>query len=1294
MGIKYTPQQQQVIDVHGHNILVSAAAGSGKTAVLVERIVQMISDETKPVDIDRLLVVTFTNAAAAEMRERISAAISARLQNEPGNEHLQKQATLIHNAQITTIDSFCMFVIRNNFNDIGLDPGFRVADEGELKLLKQDVMEAVLEERFGEKAPSFLDCVEYFSTGSRDKMIEEHILKLYGFAESYPWPEEWLLERKKDYEIRDTEELGNTAFIAFCMEQARYMTQDCIRRMEDCIAVCEQPDGPYMYGAVLEKEKERLLRLMGLTKYEEGYALFGAMSFDRLPSKKDASVSPMKRELVQSIRKEIKDTVKEIGSKYFPASAETVLKYMKKAGEAVCGLVDLTLAYKEALDRKKRESNIIDFGDMEHLALSILVKKTDGGYAPTETALDYRAFFTEVLIDEYQDSNMVQEYLLRSISGEEEGSYNRFMVGDVKQSIYKFRLARPEIFMEKYDTYEADSDTRQRIDLHKNFRSRKEILDGVNFIFSQIMGKSLGGVEYNEEAALYPGAAYPEQETVSGPSPNAVELLLIKKPEDETGNNAAGGNGAAGAETGDGVPGGNGAAAGATGQGRRPNVRQREALAVAKRIRELVKHFQVTDKETGSLRPARYKDIVILLRTNAGWDEEFRSVLKEEGIPSHAASKTGYFAAKEVQTLLQLLRILDNPQQDIPLFGVLKSYFGGMDEEEIACIRAASKEKGCNLYYALKGYGRRKSETGEAAGTGETAAAEVKAESEAGRSGELAVKIDAFLAFLAEYRDKTIYMPIHELIREIITQTGYMHYVMALPGGEQRRANVDILLEKASSFEQTSYYGLFHFIRYIEQLEKYDVDYGEANILDENADVVRIMSIHKSKGLEFPICFVCGLAKRFNMMDTNGKMIADVDMGIGVDYVDIRQRLQSRTLRKNAIAEKLRLDNLGEELRVLYVALTRAKEKLIMTGVIEKPESRLSHLLSAALSPEPKLFFSDLAGAGSFLDFLLPALCRHRAFAPIWKEFGYEGYGYGAGGEKRGIKLYAEEAELVVEMIGDEALTAADVKEAVAAGNKRQRLGRYVTEEGLSGLDNELLTYMSEVFGYTYAHSSLAELYTKTTVSELKKAGQEETEDFSFRMYEEETIVPYIPKFMKEEEALGGAGRGSAFHKVMELWDFAGLGNKAPAEKDLQETIDRMAAEGKLRKEYKEAVSVPAIGSFLKTKLAHRMGEAAGRRQLYKEQPFVLGLPANELKESFPAEELVLIQGIIDVYFEEDEELVVADYKTDRVRSPEELAVKYKKQLDYYAKALTQLTGKRVKEKIIYSFALEKEIVL
>ncbi len=1285
MGMAYTPEQQRVIDLHGKNILVSAAAGSGKTAVLTERIVKMVSSGERPVDIDRLLVVTFTNAAAAEMRERIGAAVAARLEAEPDNEHLQKQVTLIHNAQITTIDSFCMFVIRNNFNDIGLDPGFRVADEGELRLLKQDVMQELLEERFVKKEESFLRCVEYFSTGNQDRAIEGHILKLYQFAESNPWPEEWLRERKKDYGADSVEELEQAEFVEFGMEQVRLMAQDCLRKIWECIALCEQPDGPYMYGAVLEKEAGQLEKLAAIARYGEGYALFGGMVFGRLPSKKDDSVAVSKREMVQEIRKDIKETVKKICARYFPVPPETVLAYMQGSREAVGVLVDLTLAFKEALDRKKREENIIDFSDMEHLALSILVRRvepdgtgtgqeeTDGGktehsgkrYEPTRTALDYREFYEEILIDEYQDSNPVQEMLLESISGESAGRFNRFMVGDVKQSIYKFRLARPEIFMEKYGEYGGtgqDGETqgkKERIDLHKNFRSRKEVLSGVNFLFAQMMGKKLGGVEYDGDAALYCGAEYPAWEPDT--EPNATELLLIRK--EEQGEDTEGEDGRAAPRS----------------------VRQREALAVAKRIRELTAHFKVTDRESGTLRPVAYRDIVILLRTTAGWDEDFKGVLKEEGIPAHVSSKTGYFAAKEIQTLLQLLRILDNPRQDIPLFGVMKSCFGGFSDEEIARVRASGKGKTC-LYFALKQFSGK-----EGADNGT-------------KPEQLVEKAAGFLDFVEEYREKTVYMPIHELLQDILAQTDYLPYVAAMPGGAQRKANVQILLEKASAFERTSYYGLFHFVRYIEQLEKYDVDYGEANVLDENADVVRIMSIHKSKGLEFPVCFVCGLAKKFNMQDLHAGMVADVDMGIGVDYVDVERRMQAKTLRKNIVAEKMRLDNLGEELRVLYVALTRAKEKLIMTGILERPEKKIASLLPAAAREEWRLPYGELAGASCYLDFLLPALCRHRAFGALWEEYGldapegkfmreFKGILNGELSGKTEAELHAASAEFgldapfCIRMVGDEDFMAADIAKQVSAEGARFRLE---SSDALTDTDKEWMTYLSKVFAYRYEHAELADLYTKTTVSELKKAGREDEQDFSFRLYGEETVIPYIPKFMQQEEDIGGAGRGSAFHKVMELLDFSAAGKRG----SVAGQMGRMVQEGMLSVEYAQAVSVSAIETFLGTALAARMKRAEEAGCLHREQPFVLGLPAKELNGKFPESELVLIQGIIDVYFEEDGEIVVADYKTDRVDSGQELAAKYKTQLDYYAHALQQLTGKRVKEKILYSFGLREEILL
>ncbi len=1289
MGITYTEEQRQVIDTHGCNILVSAAAGSGKTAVLTERIVKMISDEKHPVDIDRLLVVTFTNAAAAEMRERIGAAIARRLEDEPENGHLQKQATLIHNAQITTIDSFCMFVIRNNFNDIGLDPGFRVADEGELKLMKQDVMKELLEGQFARKEEAFLHCVEYFSTGNRDDAIEGHILKLYQFAESNPWPEEWLEERKGDYRVADTEELEKAEFIRFGVEQAALMAEDCLQRMEECLKICGQPDGPYMYGEVLEREAEALGKLASVKSYKEGYALFQGMSFGRLPSKKDDTVSGQKRELVQQIRKEIKETVKRLCGKFFPLLPETAVEYMKGSEGAVAVLIDLTLAFKEALDKKKRENNIIDFSDMEHLALSILVKKADGkekAYEPSRTALDYRDYFEEILIDEYQDSNPVQEMLLESISGEDNGKFNRFMVGDVKQSIYKFRLARPEIFMEKYEAYGKEGTERRRIDLHRNFRSRAEVLDSVNFIFSRIMGKRLGGVEYDKAAALYPGASYPAHMDRGDISPNRTELLLIQKEKAEDSGDDIGGQGNAGKQ-------------GEEGE-KKISDRQREAYAVARRIKELMEGFPVTDKESGELRRASYRDIVILLRTNAGWDEDFKSVLKEEGIPSHVLSRTGYFAAQEIRTLLQLLRVLDNPGQDIPLFGVLKSCFGGFTDREIAWMKGKTEEGKKGLYTCLKEWGR---ECGDECGTdGDEAAEEenkIKEEKEkareervsaAGEEEALQKKARDFLRFLEAYRDKTVYMPIHELLQDIVTETGYMHYIAALPGGGQRRANVQMLLEKAAAFEQTSYYGLFHFVRYMEQLEKYDVDYGEANILDENADVVRIMSIHKSKGLEFPICFVCGLAKKFNLQDISGKMIADMDMGIGVDYVDVERRMQGKTVRKNMIGEKMRLDSLGEELRVLYVALTRAKEKLIMTGIVDKLEKKLPVLaLASGGRSMEKLAYGRLAEAGSYLDILLPALAVHPSFGRLLGEYGEE---YGWKWEGNLGQSEWDHAEMEIRIISEEDLLGAEIRDQMISEGTRRKLEN---SDLLTDVDSEWMTEVSGIFALPYQHANLADLYTKTTVSELKKTGQKEEKnflenDFSFRLYEseEEHVIPYIPKFMKAEESLGGAGRGTAFHRVMELLD---LGENA---EQLEKQIEQMLRTGRLAPEYAKAVSVPAIRTFLSTDLAKRMRTAGQSGRLYREQPFVLGLPADELNGKFPADELVLIQGVIDVYFEEDGELVVADYKTDQVENGRELVEKYRKQLEYYARALQQLTGKKVKEKIIYSFRLHEEIVL
>ena len=1315
MAVTFTKEQQETIDARNASILVSAAAGSGKTAVLVERIIQMVKDPVHPVDIDRLLVVTFTSAAAAQMRERISQALSDAVDEHPENAHLTRQLTLIHHAQITTIDSFCLYLIRNHFDEIGLDPDFRVADEGEVRLLKRDVLDEMLEEYFargaessgedsaagdgsrpseaeegretgkgsetdGSCAGSFQEIVEYFSPQGNDKRLEEQLLSLYEFAMSYPWPEEWLQEHQKDYDVPGGG-LDACPWVEELKSYVKTQLSEAAQLLEQALSLCREPDGPYMYLDTLLEDQERVEELSHAENFSELYEGFSSLSFGRISSKKDVAVSQEKRERAKELRGTVKDLFTGLKEKYFYASAEAQEERMRACAPFVKELLELTLDFCHRFSEKKRERGILDFHDMEHLALQILISREDGKLSATRTARQLRETYEEIMIDEYQDSNLVQEYLLLSISGEEDGRYNRFMVGDVKQSIYKFRLARPELFMEKFDRYrrletaekpgtaeksaaqgktaQVGSVCERRIDLKKNFRSRRQVTDSVNEVFSCLMGKDLGGVAYDADAALYPGAVFPDP-CGAAQDPYRTEVLLCVPGED-------------GMEE-----------------------KEREAMAVAGRIRELVGRLPVVDSETKQLRSARYSDMVILLRSPSGWDETFKKVLETCGIPVYISSRTGYFAATEVQTVLNFLRVLNNPLQDIPLFGVLKSPAAGFSDREIALIRA-KKEKG-RLYESLCACAQEGQEAGK------------KTE-----EAELCAKAQAFLTLLERFRNYAVYLPIHELIREFLEQTGYLYTASALPGGEQRRANLEMLLSKAESFEKTSYFGLFHFIRYMEQVEKYDIDYGEASLQDENADTVRIMSIHRSKGLEFPVCFVSGLGKRFNMQDIAKPVIVDMDLGIGLDYVDSVLRMRRGTLKKNVMAGKLQRDSLGEELRVLYVAMTRAQEKLILTGGLkaERAEKLKEEMEKAAVrekddgtltegaDTERLLPFFRRSGASSYLDWLLPA----------WQQTGQR-----------------------MELVDASRLLAGQMEKEQSREQQLEGLKQFLeTEPAGAGEIEETAAQdaaarLSARLKSGYPHRNLERLYTKTTVSELKKAGMAEAAEEAYHLFEEEEVVPYLPRFVRSEDKLGGAARGSAYHKALELFPFgswmarkdAGRGGlaeggperagsgKENAGKDrvsesaengadrkaLEALLDEMREQGRLLPEYREAVSPWRLEAFLKSALAARMGRADAAGLLHKEQPFVLGIPASELGEDFPGEETVLIQGIIDVYFEEDGELVVADYKTDAVTQAEELVNRYRVQLDYYARALEQLTRKRVKEKIIYSFALQKEILL
>lgn len=1273
MGMKFTPEQQRVIELHNSNILVSAAAGSGKTAVLVERIIRMICDGEHPADIDRLLIVTFTNAAAAEMRERIAAGITARLETDPGNEHIQKQSALLHNAQITTIDSFSLFLIRNHFNEIGLDPDFRVADEGEIKLLQQEVLAQLLEDAYAgqfvpETPEQFHACVEYFCPGGRESVLEQHILNLSRYAGSFPWPAEWLEERKNDYAAGDMEALVHSDYGQYLTERVNRTVEGCLEKLREVKRLCELPDGPYMYGELTEAEIEQMERLTSCKDLEEQAAKVPTVTFGRLPSKKDDSVDPAKRELAKAIRNSVKDTLSDLSESYFKTPLELAVEQGKACREPLRMLLDLVLEFDRRLLAAKQERHLIDFSDMEHYALQILLKRekveesdgtgtdrTETKYriVPSDVAMEYRQYFQEILIDEYQDSNLVQEYLLSAISGEEEGRYNRFMVGDVKQSIYKFRLARPELFLEKYDTYQETGDL-CRIDLAKNFRSRVQVVDAVNGVFSRIMSRKIGGIAYDDKAALYPGATYPAAEDPAYGS----EALLIRKPE--KGEREESGIGEQHTE-------------GAGVLVDYDNVRQLEALAIAARIKQLKGSLQVMEKSTGELRPVRYSDMVILLRTTSGWDEEFKKILEQQGIPVYITSKTGYFGALEVQELLQFLRVLDNPRQDIPLFGVMQSVFGGFTQEEIAQIRSGGEghsRKRMTLYEALKEV----AQSGRTVEEGE----EISAGESAGEEAELSQKADTFLQRIGHYRDLTPFTSIRDLLQRILDDYDYLNYVTALPAGSKRRANVEMLLTKASAFEKTSYFGLFHFIRYMEQLEKYDVDYGEADTLDENADVVRIMSIHKSKGLEFPVVFVSGLSKRFNMQDANQSLIVDMDLGVAVDYVDSVRRIKNKTLRRAVLSAKMKEDNLAEELRVLYVALTRAREKLILTAVLDKADEKWE---LAQMTGQERLTYLDFCEAGSYMDFLLPIL---------------------------------PQTGIAVKTLRTEDLAVEELREQLRMGDRREQLRLIACgETTLTGDPEEnerKLMYLRERFAYQYPHPGLQKLYTKTTVSELKIAAMAEKDEAAFHTFEEKEVVPYIPGFRREQEKVSGAVRGNAFHRTMELLDFmyvfveSGLFEKCPGDYEtyrkrldaerlknrLEEFLQRETISLRLTEEYAKAVSLPKILNFLEQELAYRMWRAQEQGLLYREQPFVLGIDAKRLDPDLPEGEKVLIQGIIDVFFIEDGEIVLLDYKTDVIDSLEALWNRYNVQIQYYEEALTKLMQMPVKERILYSFYLEK----
>ena len=1217
MERKWTPAQKSAIDTRDCNVLVSAAAGSGKTAVLVERIISMITDPDKNIDIDRLVVVTFTKAAAAQMKDKIRKALDSMLDENPGNVNLLRQITLLNNAQITTIDSFCLWIIRNHFPEVNLDPGFRIMDEGEKKLIENDVLEDVLEEFYAEADEEFFNLVDAFGMGRDDSGLVSIIDKIYRFSRSNPWIDEWFDECMLVY---DDETYDNPAIkeLYDSIKNALFDYRDKYNRLVD---ICSEPAGPAAYTGALQSDLLGINEIINSQDFGELGRRIRIFSFEALSRKKDAGADPDIKEYVKGQRKLFKDYIGRLNDKIFLKDDEGIFADMQGAGIQIRTLLKVAKVYAKRVSEVKREKGIIDFNDMEHLALSILVKKEDGKLVYTETADKLANRFEEILIDEYQDSNQLQEVILNAVSKTRLSGENNniYMVGDVKQSIYKFRLACPELFIEKYDTYGETGDN-VRIELQKNFRSRENVLECANDVFSHIMNKNFSGIGYDESVRLNAGFPYPEySDSNYGDEANkSTDVILISSENEEE-----------------------------------ATTRELEADRLAKLIEGIVASgINVYDSDENIYRPAEYRDIVILTRSVTGWADTFADALMDRGIPAYTDSSTGYFSVREIQVILSMLTIVDNPVQEISLAAAMMSYFGGFTAAELGMVRKLGREHvdtnvHNNLYEHLKAV----AVLGEA---GKVQEPDVK---------QLSGKCALFLAKLTEYRDKSSVESLYDLCWEIIYDSGYYDYVGTMPAGAQRQANLNVLLERAAGYGKSSYSGLFNFLRYIERLKKFDEDFAEGAASLDNENLVRIMSIHKSKGLEFPIVILAGAHKSINFMDATAPVLVDQNLGIAVDYVDLKKRTKTPTIIKGAMARRIVRESISEEERLLYVAMTRAREKLIITGVVKDADKTLDKYRGRAeqLAADGMLSFADSENIKNYLDMIMPVCLMDSDKL------------------KGSFKVMVDAGE-DSEADADESGEMADEANAVRIGE--------MADEIMEAVSYPLLEELPE-----YVPDDNADGRMKLTVSQLKamqadddseeNAYMDESVKAAIKMEAYDETNSIIPKFISGEEVqLAANERGSAYHRVMECLDYSVSVNLDGVKAD----INRMLETGKINELQVKSVNPWDINTFVQSDTGKRAASAVRSGKVRREQPFVFEYESQ------------LIQGIIDLCFEEDGELVIVDYKTDRVNKSaageQNLVKRYAVQLDYYAKALAQLTGKRVKEKIIYSFALEKGIII
>ncbi len=1187
--MNWTEEQRQVIDLRNCNILVSAAAGSGKTTVLIERIMSRITDPENPVNVDEFLIVTFTRAAASQMKERLQQAIEEALAADPDNEHLQRQIMLIPMAQISTIHSFCGYVIQNYFHRTGVDPSYRVGSDSELGLVKSGVMQELLEEKYEEASEEFMNIAAMSRFVKSDAQMEDLVLMLYEKAVSDPFPGKFL-ERMKGLVMTETvEELKESEFVQWNLSYVKNLLGGICEEYDTLLALCERPGGPFWYREVICGEREQLAGLLEETDYEELGKGLGRIDWRRLPAGKRSEDNDEElKETVKNTRTAIKDAVRALVKDLFDRPLEGQLAQLRQMRGLVVGFVDLTLEFMERYRAKKSEKALVDYSDLEQMALEILLEEDEDGVVErTEAAGELAEQFAEIMIDEYQDSNLVQELLLASVASER----NRFMVGDIKQSIYRFRMACPELFLEKLDSYGNEKGAAsQLINLSQNFRSRDIVIEGTNVVFDRIMRRELGGVEYDEAARLRTGAVFPETEKRTA---DGIDVYALEGTDDGT----------------------------------------LEGRIIAGMIRDYTgEEDPLYVYEGGAYRPARYGDIVILMRSTKAAGQQIYDALASEGIPVHMENTRGFFDTREISVMVSMFQVIDNPRQDMPLAAVLKSPVFDFTDDELAILRG--KDKSCDFYDSVAGY------------RGEL---------------ELEQKAAGFLELLTALRDRMSYATVADLIQEIYDRTGIDRVLTAMKNGVQRKANLDLLMELAREFDRTSYRGLHQFVHYIRGIREREEDMGEANLLGSRDDVVRIMTIHKSKGLEFPVCILAGMGRSLSGGSRGGLLALSPSVGLAAPVVDNERGTSESNAFYRSILRMNQLEDLGEELRVLYVAMTRAKEKLVLVGCAKEDKV-----------PCGTDYF-QLIGAKSYFDWVLPAIRDNGLFRVSYV---------------RPEELEREEIRRQADVIVDEVM-----------------LNNFDTTFTYDEEIKELLEFMEG-----YQEQEHEELPTKLTVSEIKRRSMEEQAEAGLwaqdeeELWEHDTGEPWmpdeeevpVPHFAGSESGepaeLLGTGYGTVWHQVLAGLDFA----LVSSEKDVENELRNMVESGKLRAEDRKLIRSGRLMRFLNSPLGAEVKQAQEAGRLYREQPFVIRAPACEVLPDTKSRAGVLVQGIIDAFFEADGGIVLLDYKTDRLEPGQEdvLRERYGTQMELYAGALEKITGKRVIRRVLYSFSLNRAVEL